>query len=57
MVSIRPRNRAGGPVELFVKAGAARIKTESTAILFEDNATEFAYGAGYSWRLVAWATC
>jgi hypothetical protein len=35
-----------GPVELFVKAGAARIKTDSTSILFENKETEFAYGAG-----------
>jgi opacity protein-like surface antigen len=37
-----------GPVDLFVKAGAARIKADGNvgAVLFDDKATEFAYGAG-----------
>jgi Outer membrane protein beta-barrel domain len=37
-----------GPVDLFVKAGAARLKADGNvgAVLFEDKSTEFAYGAG-----------
>lgn len=37
-----------GPVDLFAKAGLARIDAEGTvgAVLFEDKATEFAYGVG-----------
>jgi len=35
-----------GPVELFVKAGLARIETDSVAATFENKETEFAYGAG-----------
>lgn len=37
-----------GPVDLFVKAGLARIDAKGNvgAVFFEDKATEFAYGAG-----------
>jgi hypothetical protein len=37
-----------GPVDFFLKAGAARIDAEGNigAVFFEDKATEFAYGAG-----------
>jgi len=37
-----------GPVELYAKVGAARIKAEGNvgAVLFEDKAIELAYGAG-----------
>jgi OOP family OmpA-OmpF porin len=37
-----------GPVELFAKLGAARIDSKGNvgAVLFEDKATELAYGAG-----------
>lgn len=37
-----------GPVDLFAKAGAARINAKGNvgAVLFDDKATEFAYGAG-----------
>ena len=40
-------------VDFFAKIGAARIDAEGTrnAVLFEDDATEFAYGAGLQWRL------
>jgi OOP family OmpA-OmpF porin len=40
-------------VDFFVKLGAARIDADGTAgaVLFEDEATEFAYGAGVQWRL------
>jgi opacity protein-like surface antigen len=37
-----------GPVDLFLKAGAARIDAEGNvgAVFFDDKSTEFAYGAG-----------
>jgi opacity protein-like surface antigen len=40
-------------VDFFAKIGAARIDVEgaSGAALFEDDETEFAYGAGVQWRL------
>lgn len=42
-----------GPVDLFVKAGAARIDAEGNvgAVFFDDKATEFAYGAGVQLNL------
>lgn len=42
-----------GPVELFLKAGAARIDAEGNvgAVLFEDEEIEFAYGAGVQFNL------
>jgi OOP family OmpA-OmpF porin len=40
-------------VDFFAKLGVARIDAEGRAgaVLFEDDATEFAYGAGVQWRL------
>jgi hypothetical protein len=40
-------------VDLFVKLGAAQIDADGAAgaVLFEDDATELAYGAGVQWRL------
>ncbi len=37
-----------GPVDLFLKAGIARLDADGKigAVLFEDKKTEFAYGAG-----------
>lgn len=37
-----------GPVDLFIKAGAARIEAEGNvgAVLFDDEEIEFAYGVG-----------
>jgi hypothetical protein len=42
-----------GPVELFLKAGAARIDAEAevNAVLFEDKEIEFAYGGGVQFNL------
>lgn len=42
-----------GPVELFAKAGAARIDADGNvgAVLFEDKKIEFAYGAGAQFRI------
>lgn len=42
-----------GPVELYAKAGIARIDAKGNvgAVFFEDKATEFAYGAGIQFRL------
>ncbi|HWL62499.1 MAG TPA: porin family protein [Steroidobacteraceae bacterium] len=42
-----------GPVDLFAKAGVARIKAEGNvgAVLFEDKATEFAYGVGAQFNM------
>ncbi len=42
-----------GPVDLFAKAGIARIDAKGNvgAVFFEDKATEFAYGVGAQWRL------
>lgn len=42
-----------GPVDLFLKAGMARIDADGTvgAVAFEDKAWEFAYGAGIQWNL------
>ena len=42
-----------GPVELYGKLGVARIdaKGNAGAVLFEDKATELAYGAGVQFRL------
>lgn len=42
-----------GPVDLFLKAGLSRIKAEGNvgAVLFDDNKTEFAYGAGAQFNL------
>lgn len=39
--------------DLYAKVGAAQIDAEGSvgAVLFDDNATEFAYGAGVQWRL------
>jgi hypothetical protein len=42
-----------GPVELFLKAGAARIDAEADvdAVLYEDKEIEFAYGGGVQFNL------
>jgi OOP family OmpA-OmpF porin len=42
-----------GPFDFYGKVGAARIDGEGrfASVLFEDQATEFAYGAGVRWRL------
>lgn len=42
-----------GPVELFLKAGGARIKSEGNvgAVFFDENDTEFAYGGGVQFNL------
>lgn len=42
-----------GPVELFAKAGAARIDADGNvgAVFFEDKKIEFAYGAGAQFRI------
>jgi hypothetical protein len=42
-----------GPVELFLNAGAARIKADGNvgAVLFEDKSTEFAYGGGIQFKV------
>jgi hypothetical protein len=42
-----------GPVELFGKLGVSRIDSKGNvgAVLFEDKATELAYGAGIQFRL------
>lgn len=42
-----------GPVDLFVKAGAARIDAKGTvgSVTFKDKATEFAYGVGAQFNL------
>jgi OOP family OmpA-OmpF porin len=39
-------------VDLFAKVGAARIDTKTRGLLsdFDDDTTEFAYGAGAQWR-------
>jgi opacity protein-like surface antigen len=42
-----------GPVDLFLKAGVARIEAEGNvgAVFFDDKGTEFAYGAGVQFNL------
>lgn len=42
-----------GPVDLFAKAGIARIKSEGNvgAVFFDDKETEFAYGVGAQFNL------
>jgi hypothetical protein len=42
-----------GPIELYGKLGVSRIDAKGNvdAVLFEDHATEFAYGAGLQFRL------
>ncbi|MEJ0099538.1 MAG: outer membrane beta-barrel protein [Pseudomonadota bacterium] len=42
-----------GPVDFFAKAGAAKIKAKGNvgAVDFDDDKTEFAYGAGLQWNL------
>lgn len=42
-----------GPVDLFLKAGLARIKADGNvgAVLFEDKDTEFAWGGGVQFNL------
>jgi opacity protein-like surface antigen len=42
-----------GPVDLYLKAGAARIDAEGNvgAVFFEDEEIEFAYGAGVQFNL------
>jgi OOP family OmpA-OmpF porin len=42
-----------GPVDLFLKAGAARIKAEGNvgAVFFEDKEIEFAYGGGVQFNI------
>lgn len=44
-----------GPVDLFLKVGAARIEAEGNvgAVLFEDDDIELAYGAGLQFNLGA----
>ncbi|MEO6079737.1 MAG: porin family protein [Steroidobacteraceae bacterium] len=46
-----------GPVELYAKAGIARIQSDgssgATPVFFKDKATELAYGAGVQFRLGA----
>ena len=42
-----------GPVDLFLKAGAARIHSKGNvgAVFFSDNHIEFAYGAGLQFNM------
>jgi hypothetical protein len=42
-----------GPVDLFVKVGAARVDADGNvgAVLFENKETEFAYGAGAQFNM------
>ena len=46
-----------GPVDLFLKAGIARLDADGNigAVLFDDKKTEFAYGAGLQLRLAQFA--
>ena len=43
----------GNAVDLYAKAGAARIKAKGNvgAVFFDDKETEFAYGAGVQFKL------